>query len=377
MRGIALGRGFLYPRLPLSTPEVIHRDLVAISIRLLADTRAFTALIVLGANAHAGCHRSMPENATAAAPQAVRPADPRKISFRYEVEVEEVPATARQAYLWVPIPPTDREQTVHRISVDSAAPYVEVPEPRFGNRAMRFELKSGLPSQNIALEFELTRHAPGRGSAAPKNARVDDPQSWLAPDRLVPIDGFVDELARRITAGEEEREARARAIYDYVVREMSYDKSGIGWGNGDIYWACDTKRGNCTDFHSLFIGCARALGIPTRFEMGFPIPTDRSSGEIAGYHCWAQFHLDDRGWVPVDASEARKHPHKKEFFFGGHGMDRILLSAGRDLVFEGMLSGPMNYFIYPHVEVDGEKWSRVNRRFSYRDIHQENRDDLS
>ena len=354
------------------------------SIRLLANVRGVTALTVfsiLGASALAGCRPPVPAAAVVPADQVIRPVETRKISFRYEVEVEEVPATARRALLWVPIPPSGREQTVHRIRIDGGAPHVEVPEPRFGNRAMRFELTPGGPTQNIAIEFELTRHAPSPAAEANPlgevNAKVDDPGAWLAPDRLVPIDGFVDELARRITAGEVEREAKARAIYDYVVREMSYDKSGSGWGNGDIYWACDTKRGNCTDFHSLFIGCARALGIPTRFEMGVPIPTDRSSGEIAGYHCWAQFHLEDRGWVPVDASEAHKYPQKREFFFGGHDTDRILLSAGRDLVFEGMRSGPMNYFVYPHVEVDGEKWNRVNRRFSYRDIHKENRDGVS
>src|ERR1035438_3068951 len=97
-----------------------------------------------------------------------------------------------------------------------------------------------------------------------------------------------------------------------------YDKTGKGWGRGDIYYACQERRGNCTDFHAIFIGYARALGIPARFAIGFPLPADRGEGKIAGYHCWAEFYAKGIGWIPVDASEAAKNPAKREYFFGGH-----------------------------------------------------------
>ena len=42
-----------------------------------------------------------------------------------------------------------------------------------------------------------------------------------------------------------------------MLRSMRYDKTGTGWGHGDVLYACDAKKGNCTDFHSLFI----AMGI--------------------------------------------------------------------------------------------------------------------
>jgi len=37
-----------------------------------------------------------------------------------------------------------------------------------------------------------------------------------------------------------------------------------GWGRGDAKWACDAKFGNCTDFHSYFMGLARSKGPPAR-----------------------------------------------------------------------------------------------------------------
>jgi transglutaminase-like putative cysteine protease len=47
-------------------------------------------------------------------------------------------------------------------------------------------------------------------------------------------------------------------------------------------WACDSKRGNCTDFHSVLIGMMRSSGIPARFEIGFPLPENKNEGDIPG-----------------------------------------------------------------------------------------------
>jgi len=86
---------------------------------------------------------------------------------------------------------------------------------------------------------------------------------------------LIARLAREQTKGLDRRLDKARAIYDYVPSIMRYDKTGEGWGRGDAIYACNVKKGNCTDFHALFIGMARAAGIPARFEIGFPLPRDR------------------------------------------------------------------------------------------------------
>jgi transglutaminase-like putative cysteine protease len=192
---------------------------------------------------------------------------------------------------------------------------------------------------------------------------------WLGPDRLVPLDARIRGLAREVTAGKRTDLEKARAIYDYVVATMRYDKTGTGWGQGDIYWACDAKRGNCTDFHALFTGLARASGIPAKFEIGFPIPPQRGEGKVAGYHCWSQFYLDGYGWVPVDASEAWKHQDKKDYFFGALDEDRVKFTEGRDLVLAPPQQGPpLNYFVYPYVELDGKPHKAVALTFAYRDL---------
>jgi transglutaminase-like putative cysteine protease len=189
----------------------------------------------------------------------------------------------------------------------------------------------------------------------------------------VPLDGVIAELSAQETRGIQDPLEKARAIYNYVIATMRYDKSGTGWGNGDAIWACTAKRGNCTDFHSLFIGMMRAAAIPARFEIGFPLPADQHDGAVAGYHCWAQFYVEPYGWIPVDASEAWKHPEKKNYFFGAHDDNRLQFTVGRDIRLDPPQRGdPLNYFIYPYAELDAlralsrsERKRLSNMRYSY------------
>ncbi|MEH6591873.1 MAG: transglutaminase domain-containing protein [Halioglobus sp.] len=196
-------------------------------------------------------------------------------------------------------------------------------------------------------------------------------ERYLAADSLVPVDHpILEPIRKEIHAlrKDDSPEATARAIYDWIVDNVEYKKVGTGWGNGDTYWACSERYGNCTDFHALFISLARSEGIPARFEIGFPVPTNRESGDIGGYHCWVQFYLPEQGWIPIDASEAAKHPDKRELYYGTHPADRIHFSTGRDIVLsEASESLPLNYFIYPYVEVGGKPWQvKVETRFSFR-----------
>jgi transglutaminase-like putative cysteine protease len=162
---------------------------------------------------------------------------------------------------------------------------------------------------------------------------------------------------------------KARAIYDYVFTTMRYDMTGTGWGRGDVLYACDTKKGNCTDFHSLFIAMARSQGIPARFEIGFSLPPDTHLGEIAGYHCWSDFFEPQHGWIPVDISEAWKHQEKRDYFFGAHDTNRVQFTMGRDLRLSPSQDGPpLNYFVYPYVEVAGKEYPDVSLSFSFADV---------
>jgi transglutaminase-like putative cysteine protease len=102
------------------------------------------------------------------------------------------------------------------------------------------------------------------------------------------------------------------------------------------------------------------------------LPANKKSGEIPGYHCWAEFFIPQNGWIPVDISEAWKHPEKKDYFFGAHDADRVQFSIGRDLKLNPAQQGdPLNYFVYPYVEMDGKEYLRVSTAFSFEEADAE------
>ena len=296
-------------------------------------------------------------------------AEVRTFDLVYDAEVHSLPSERKDVAIWIPLPQSDDHQDILDLRIDAQYEWTVETESEYGNTMLHLALNdTDVETISVTLYIRARRHEYQRQLTTGAHPEPFDGR-WLMPDRLVPLDAFVTDLAMKVTEEAGTEAAKARAIYDYVVDTMTYDKSGTGWGNGDIYWACDAKTGNCTDFHALFIGLNRAVGIPATFEIGFPLPSNRTSGQIEGYHCWAQFYLKDVGWIPVDTSEANKNENQRDYFFGAHDQNRVLFSKGRDVNLQPPQQGAaLNYFIYPYVEVNGESFDNVSLRFTFSDV---------
>lgn len=299
----------------------------------------------------------------------------RKFEFTYLAKISALPAEAKVLKVWIPLPQSDSYQAIGDLKIESPLPFAKHRDPEYGNEYIYIQVPAAQMSSltEVRISFQVSREEHrvdlNTRPVTAQSPKVDPTslQRFLQPDQRVPLQGVIAELAARETQGLEDPLAKARAIYNYVIATMRYDKSGTGWGNGDASWACTAKRGNCTDFHSLFIGMMRAEGIPARFEIGFPLPADQHDGAIAGYHCWAEFYVAPYGWIPVDASEAWKHPEKKSYFFGARDDNRLQFTVGRDIRLEPPQHGePLNYFIYPYAEMDGKPFA-VESKFSFQD----------
>ena len=295
----------------------------------------------------------------------------RHFTFHYGFTIKAVSAGS-PVRVWIPAAHSDPFQEVKVISASGDLPLKKTRESRFGNEIYFAQAsKADKPELHFAIAYDVVRHQRlTLGAAGPRLAEVTlkekERKQYLGPDKLVPITGIPADLAVKVTTGKDTPLEKARAIYDYVFDNMKYDKTGTGWGRGDVLYACDAKKGNCTDFHSLFIAMARSQSIPSRFEIGFSVPPEKRAGEIAGYHCWTEFFEPGHGWVPIDISEAWKHPEKKDFFFGGHDANRVQFSMGRDIVLNPKQDGaPLNYFVYPYVEVGGKEYLNVWLAFSF------------
>lgn len=296
------------------------------------------------------------------------PAPIRSFEFNYSMLAGEFPST-EAVDIYIPLPVENSDQHILEQEIRSSLPGEVGVELKYGNRYYHIHRPANI---NAPIDAQLSWKVQRREVRVNRSVLTDEERDrYLAPNSLVPVGHqILDPILAEIHAmrADETPAATARAIYDWLLDNVEYKKVGTGWGNGDTFWACSERYGNCSDFHSLFISLARSEGIPARIEFGFPVPVDRDQGLITGYHCWAQFYLPGEGWVPVDVSEAVKHPEHRELYFGTHPADRIHFTTGRDIVLsETGQSAPLNYFIYPYVEVGGKPWRvKLKTEFSYR-----------
>ena len=281
----------------------------------------------------------------------------RKFELTYGAKILDVPAGA-SVKVWMPVAQTSPQQEVE-LTNQSVPAALQINPDAYGNQIGYFEVDQTADAAEIdfSLQYNVTRQQAGLDDSQ-KTLESNVSERFLNANRLVPKTGKPIELLADKSVPEDPK-AAGELLYQIVEDHMKYDKSKPGYGNGDSVWACDSQTGNCTDFHSLFISLARSRDIPARFQIGFSIPTDKPEGTIGGYHCWAWFHVNDQGWLPVDISEADKHPEMKSFFCGNLTPDRVTFSTGRDIhLVPASETQSLNYFVYPHVEVDGKQWPK-------------------
>ena len=298
----------------------------------------------------------------------------RHLSFHYSFTVKNVPP-GKPLQVWIPLAHSDAYQQVRVTEQKGDLALKRAQEHEYGNWMLHAGTSSASKSEyQFSVDYDVVRReqvvlVDGKPVERLRKTPHLESARFLEPDRLVPTTGLPAQLAVEQTKGATTQLEKARDIYDYVFRTMKYDKTGTGWGHGDTLWACDSKRGNCTDFHSVFDSMARSQGIPARFEIGFAIPPDKHSGEVAGYHCWTDFYIDSVGWIPVDISEAWKHPDLQNYYFGARDPNRVQFTVGRDLKLDPPQAGPpLNYFVYPYVESDGKEFQNVSIAFSFQDV---------
>lgn len=297
--------------------------------------------------------------------------DARTFAIEYVGKVPEIPAGTKKLRVWLPVPPDSTVQSIK--DLDFSQPPKLGTEPKYGNKIAYWEIVNPGAKVELTMTFVCTR----REIRTDLEMLTEDGQDPAAafgvfkrPDKLVLVDDEMKQLSDKITAGKTSTLGKARAIYDYVVGKMTYDKKHEGWGTGSTRHACDVGKGNCTDFHALFNSLCRAQGIASGFEIGLYLPYEKGKQEPpGGYHCWAFFRVPGKTWVPVDCSEASRFPEYRERFFGGHTANRVTLSTGRDITLAPKQSGePLNYFLNPHAEADG-KPVKTEKSWSHRDLH--------
>jgi transglutaminase-like putative cysteine protease len=315
--------------------------------------------------------------ASAATAQETKPKT-RTFLFTYSGVVKDL-KPGETAKVWLPVAETNALQKIAIEDIDIPAKHQIGEEKQYGNRILFFQADADARGEvpfkitYKVIRDEVTTDIKAGATLKPRED-TNLVTRFLQPDAMVPVNGKPLELLRENLKDQklpDDQFEAAKVLYEVVNNHMKYSKEGKGWGQGDAVWACDSKFGNCTDFHSLFISMARGNKIPSKFEMGFPIPPKRGEGPVGGYHCWAWFMPQGKGWVPVDISEANRFPEMRDYYFGNLTEDRVQFTTGRDLNLVPRQDGPpLNFLIYPYVEVGGRPYpaDKVSRAFAYKDL---------
>lgn len=252
---------------------------------------------------------------------------------------------------------------------DGPAPQLELVS-RFGvrDRAVNLDLPASVPPLDPATLARCTRAT-----------------------RLIPIDGIVRKTALDITDGKKHDLDKARAIYDWVVDNTERNPKTRGCGLGDIRFMLESAdlSGKCADLNALYVGLARAAGLPARDLYGIRVADSRfgykclgKSGDISkAQHCRAEVWLKEYGWVPVDPADVRKVVLEEKpglslkdemvvavraKLFGAWETNWLPYNSAHDVALPGSSGPAIPFLMYPQGEADGKRLDSVDpKAFTY------------
>ena len=242
----------------------------------------------------------------------------RTFEVTHRVELLQPEGTSR---VWLPLPSVQEDDWIRNMGnlwQGNALSARLQRNPEYGAEMLYAEWAPGeKPVLEVTSRFATRDRAvdlEGAGKAAPLSHA--DRQLYTRATELLPTDGIVRETALDITRGARTDHAKARAIYDWVVDNTFRDPETRGCGRGDIRYMLESRdlSGKCADLNALYVGLARAAGLPARDVYGIRVADSRfgykslgKSGDISrAQHCRAEVWIDRHGWVPVDPADVRK-----------------------------------------------------------------------
>jgi len=302
-------------------------------------------------------------------------------TFRLTYQID-LPTQNTPASLWLPLPETasDGWQQARKVdSVGVADSNRVIADTKAGANYYNAFWKDGKQRQ---LEVSCVARSVDRSvpiTVLAANTKAAPPravQAFLNPSRHIPVDGIVLDTARQATKGAHTPLEKARAIYDWVVENSFREPKTPGCGRGDIKFMLETGNlgGKCADISSLFVGLARASGIPARDVFGIRVAESKQfkslgkTGDVTrAQHCRAEFYLTGHGWVPVDPADVRKAVLEeqlplndpkivalREKLFGYWEMNWMAFNHARDFsLLPKATSNPINFLMYPYAELAG------------------------
>lgn len=122
----------------------------------------------------------------------------------------------------------------------------------------------------------------------------DEFAPFLRPNQYVDYSNAVNTVAKakELTAGMTDPLDKVQAVYNYVVKNITYDKQKAATVQSGYLPVLDTvlatKTGICFDYAALMTGMLRSQGVPCKLVVGY-------AG--TAYHAWISVWSEKNGWI--------------------------------------------------------------------------------
>lgn len=321
----------------------------------------------------------LPRSAFADATFAPKPGAWRSFEIMTRVEL---PSGDAQA--WVPVPTVNEADWFESLDSTWTIEGGEaslVTEPDYGSKMVHARWASSVekPVLEVVSRVRSRDRAVDLSSAgSAKTLSQADRALYLKATDLIPTDGVVKETSDTITSGKTADVEKARAIYEWVVENTFRNASTRGCGVGDIaaMLRSGTLGGKCADLNALYVGLARAAGLPARDVYGVRLAPSKFGYKSLGagsevitksQHCRAEVFLDGFGWTPVDPADVRKvvleePPGKlaiddpkvaaaRQALFGAWEGNWLAYNFAHDVALPGSSGPKLGFLMYPQAEI--------------------------
>lgn len=322
--------------------------------------------------------------ALAAADNALNPFSPSPANdWRvFEVTTRVEPAAAGGAVrVWLPLPAIEDAAWIKPMGnlwQSNAASVQQLRDPTYGAQmlAARWDAGEPVPMIEVTSRFATRDRAvdfsrPGQAAPLDKATRA----LYTRATELLPTDGVVKKTALEIVKGAKTDLDKAKSIYEWIVDNTQRNPKTRGCGTGDIRFMLETGdlTGKCADLNALYVGLARAAGLPARDVYGVRVADSKygykslgKSGDITkAQHCRAEVWLAGFGWVPVDPADVRKVVLEekpgltlqdevvqaaRQTLFGGWEMNWLAWNFAHDLALPASVGAKIPFLMYPQGE---------------------------
>lgn len=325
---------------------------------------------------------TLPGAAWAQAVFAPKPGAWRSVDLVTRLEIDK-PEGKMQA--WIPLPSvseTEWSRPGETKWAGNAAKVERVRDPKYGAEMLHVIWKDGesaplieVTSRVAMRDRDIDLSKPGKAAPLTEAERKLN----LEGTDLIPVDGIVKQTSDKIVAAANAKSdiEKARAIYEWVIENTQRVAATRGCGIGDV--AAMLKSGNlggkCADLNALYVGLARAAGVPARDVYGIRVIPSQfgykslgagSANVTKAQHCRAEVFLDGFGWVPVDPADVRKvmleEPPAnlpitdpkvvaaRKALFGAWEGNWVAYNTAHDVALPGAKHPKLGFLMYPQAE---------------------------